>query len=340
MKKLVVCNCLMFVLPLLLSCSRQRTWEPVSQRADKEIVFQEIRLDSILGTPYDLAVMDSTLLIVDLAQEQRLMLYNLYTGRCCRRLSVGQGPGEVLPLIFIDVSNSRRRVEVLQREDGICKSYPIDSLWNGIPTTPETYELRADRMAVTKEGYAHAGFTFGGIRHFRIKDSSFETIEDYSRLGVQDSMKRYIFFQGGLTYNESSSVLMTTPSFASDINFYQYRQGTWMLIGSYAVGDHRFEQLVSSDPNRGIHADDLHHCVDACASVRYFYVLYEGRDMGNNHIPPYKYILRFTADGEIDHIYRMDASISNICVSAGDTLYATMLGGDKEYTLAMADLTK
>lgn len=326
---------LLLLLAGMFSCSdnnQKRKWKAVSDLASSELLFQEIEIEAMLGRPYKIGVADSLLIILDDIDGKALLLYNVVNQSYMRVLNIGQGPGEVLNPIDIDVSD--KVINVLQRQNGKCRRYIIDKLLSGEVLDFENVELgRADRIAQTDSGYACLGiYNKGLLGVFDNKGSEKEYIDEYAKFNIQDVSNEYRFFQGRLAF--TGGCLMVAPSYASIIRFYMCQDGKWVKKDSFDIGGSKFEERILNNMDFTLSKSDIRKCIDACKSNQYFYVLYDGTNLGHTQVTEFRYIMRFDTAGQLNCVYKVAPTISNICVSNDDTaIYALLIGKDGEYVV-------
>lgn len=313
----------------------------ISDLEASELSFQEISIEPMIGRPNQIEIVDSLLILTDFLDEKTLLLYNLIDSSYIRVLTVGQGPGEVLAPITIDVSGNDGTLCVLQRQNGKCWKYEIDSLIHGMTSNFEEVNLgEADRVTQINGGYACLGMYRSGILGiFDIHGDEKDYIDMYSKFKIQDVSDKYRLFQGRLAFNRSSDCLMIAPSYASNIWFYMRQGENWVKKDSFNLGGERFEERILHNTDFNLNRDDIRTCINVCESDKYFYVLYDGGDLGHTHVASFRYIIRFDALGQFDCVYKINSTISDICVSRDDVImYALLIGKDGEYAIAKSYL--
>ena len=87
---------------LLFSCGKKN--QDLSELVSSELQFEEMNIEPLLGNPYQMEIIDSTLIIADYVDDNALLLYNLDSLSYQRRLFVGEGPNDILPPLSIDVN--------------------------------------------------------------------------------------------------------------------------------------------------------------------------------------------------------------------------------------------
>ena len=340
------CLFLVVLLAGLSACSednRGKGRKAMEDLATSELLFQEISLETILGRPFQIEIVDSILIIGDNIDGKALFLYNLSDSSWVRVLNIGQGPGEVLAPLAIDVSDRNHTISVLQRQSGISRRYRVDRLFNDSIFDFQEVSLEgADRVAQMHDGYACLGmFEQGILSFFDAQGKESECIDLYSRFDIRDISAKYRLFQGRLAFNERARCLMFAPSYASEIAFYaEQDDGSWMKKDSFCLGTGGFEDRISESSGFELLKDDIRNCMDACSSENYFYMLYDGTDLGHTRKIEFRYVIRFTANGVLDCVYKVNPTVRNICVSYDDSaVYVLMIGKDGEYAIGKSELS-
>ena len=63
---------------------------------------EKIRMEPMLGKPYQIATIDSFLIIADNVDGKGLLIYNLVDSSYSRKFDIGQGPNDIIPPIDLD----------------------------------------------------------------------------------------------------------------------------------------------------------------------------------------------------------------------------------------------
>lgn len=341
-------RCVVYVMILiggLSSCINNKSNDWTRLKSDKNIrhlSFQEMKIKPFIGVPGLIMTIDDCLLVEDCVDGKSLLLYNLADSSYVRALSIGQGPAEVLAPILFDVSEEDRTVYVLQRQNGECRAYPMDSLLLGNDRNYRKIQLgfESDRFVKTKDGYVGLGFYSEGMFRFLDNDGlEVGNLDPFPTYSNQNLSNKYAVFQGVIAYNPQSEMLMYAPMFASEILFYSKDNGHWTKASSFNIGDGKLESRIIDSENLSLKKDDRMNCISACSSEKYFYVLYSGETLGKTDKVPDKYVLRFHLNGLFDCAYEINPSVSCISVDSSDsTIYSIMLGEDGEYAIGKTSL--
>ena len=335
----------MILLGVLCSCANDSSNDWKRLKSDKDIrhlSFQEMKIKPLIGTPGLITTVDDWLLVEDYVDEKNLLLYNMTDSSYVRVLSIGQGPAEVLAPILFDVSEEDRTVYVLQRQNGECREYQLDSLLLGNDRNFKKIQLgmETDRFVKTKDGYVGLGFYAKGM--FRFLDNEGQetgTLDPYSTYSNRNLSNKYVIFQGFVAYNPSHEMLIYAPIFASEVQFYKMGNGHWEKVSSFNIGDGKLESRVEDSENLSLRKEDKVNAISVCSSDNYFYILYSGETLGKTDKVSHKYVLRFHTDGKFDCAYKVNPSVSCISVDKKDSaMYSVMLGKDGEYAIGKTNL--
>lgn len=340
-------SCYLSVLLLFtVSCSGnfsdRKSVDSVDELKSTELSFEEMPGEPLLGNPYQLELVDDRLIVADDVEEKALLLYDLTNDSFVRSLTIGQGPNDVSTPIEIDVARQSGSVFILQRQNGICKEYQLDDLLKEPATSNNTVHLiRTDRMVKTQDGYIGCGFYEAGmIQTYGHKGELLKNIDIYPSYKLENVTDKYRIFQGHLCFNERTHRLAIAPYFTCSINFYTTDSSGLVKVDSFSIGKKVLERRIKDNQNNlAILQEDIVHCIDICGSDHYFYILYSGATMKESDKVSNKYILRFDLSGKLDHVYKVDPQLRDICVSADDkTVYAVLLNEKLDYVLAEASI--
>ena len=341
MRKYSFPNCMMFFVMVLfaVSCSDYKTGFDITKYPLTDLEFQELRIKPLLGRPQQIDFIDSILAITDLVESHTLLLYDLRDSSYVRTLPVGNGPGEVSFPIQTSVIQGGERLGVFLRQTGEFRAYAIDSLMSNSFSCFDRVRLDlADRGLRTANGYVGMGFYDDGILRFFNPDGSVnQGIDLYSEYTTFHASDKYRLFQGSLAYNDMDSSLVIAPVFASVVLFYHYENGIWQECGCFQMGEGNFEKRIRNDGNLDILKSDTYQFITACSSKEDFYLLYDGHRMDGTNAADYRLILCFNTTGTLRHVYKVNPSVSSICVH-NNVMYALLIGEDREYAIGKAQL--
>lgn len=335
---------LLVLFVVLTSCannSQTKKVENISELSPFELFFQEIPIEPLLHKPYQMEIIDSILILADNIENRALLLYNLEDASFVRALSIGQGPNDVLSPIAIDVDENEQVINILQRQNGKCRKYKLKELISGCIQDCKSVDLgNSDRFTQIKNGYACIGFYEDALVTFFDESGKLESSLDlYTEYKFSDIATKYKLFQGRIAFHNVSGCLMLAPSYASVVRFFLKDNEAWVQTDSFCIGNKKMENRILNEKIPILHKSDIRYCIDICKSNNYFYMLYDGDDLGHNQNLEARYVLRFDAFGSLDCVYKVNPTICDICVSEGDNIiYAVMIGKDGEYVLAKSQL--
>lgn len=323
---------------LLFSCGKKN--QDLSELVSSELQFEEMNIEPLLGNPYQMEIIDSTLIIADYVDDNALLLYNLDSLSYQRRLFVGEGPNDILPPLSIDVNIQEKAINVLQRQNGECRKYVLSDLYKTNIASFQKVNLKsADRMVETNVGYIYMGFNEKGVLLHGRGNISDTVVEQFAEFEINDVSSKYKLFQGRISYSKKNDCLLFAPSYVSDILMYTQHDGCWNKKVIFSIGDGKIERRIKEDKDLGLYKDDINHCIDVCKSEDFFYVLYDGSDMGHSEKIECRYIICFDMVGNLNGVYKVNSTIRDICVSDDGVMYALMYSEkDGEPTIGKATL--
>ena len=300
-----------------------------------DLPFEEMAIEPLVGNPYQIAVIDNTLVLADNVEGKALLLYNLENKKSHRVLDIGQGPYEVLTPLDFDVY--KNELTILQRRTGECRDYDVNELlYDANPEYQKTILDNSDRCCKTDYGYVFMGFDERNIfSFFNAANLTFSSV-DFDEFVLEDSSVKYKLLQGKLAYLVQSKTLVYAPSYSSYIKFYIWENDGWKIKTSFQIGKNIIEKRIVEKNHLDLYKKDIRHCLDVCASNNYFYILYDGMELENMNTNN-RYILKFDINGKYICSYKVNPTIQNICVSKDKIIYALMLSEkDKEPIIGKA----
>ena len=302
-----------------------------------DLPFEEMIIEPFIGKPYQIAALDSFLVLADNWDEKSLLVYNLNNNSYKRCITLGQGPHDVITPIDFDVYKSE--LIILQRRTGECRVYNMAKLFhNNEIEYQKIYLKNADRCCKTDEGYMFLGYNDSSIFSFLDNRDSLFVSVDFNDFSVKDASVKYKLLQGNIAYSVQDKVLIYVPYFSSFIKFYSYNGNKWSVNKTVQIGENKIENRILEKQRLDIFDDDKRFCLDVCVMHDNFYVLYDGQNMGQKETAKFRYILKYKSNGEYVCSYRVNPTITNICI-LNNTVYALMLSEkDGEYVIGKAIL--
>ena len=312
------------ILCSLCSCLSDKRNHVLFESPNTELQFEEMDVEPLLGNPYQLEIIDSILIIADYVDENALLLYHLNDSSYQRRLLIGEGPQDVIPPLSIDVDENQKSISVLQRQTGDCRKYVLDDLLNtGIPAFRKYNLELSDRMVETNDGYAYMGFDEKGVLLYAGENGSVMVIDKFEEYEMDDPSIKYKLTQGRISFSKKNNSLLYAPSYMSDIKMYTCQSGKWSMKEILSIGNGKVEKRIK-DGDFGLYRDDVNYCVDICKTEDYFYVLYDGSELGGRKKADYHYVMSFDMEGNLTEVYKVISTVCDICVSEDEVMYALM----------------
>lgn len=332
--RIVVC----FLLIVLTSCTG-KTGHDVYKSCHSELTFEMFEVSELLGNPYQMEIIDDFLIVADNVDGQGLLIHNLADSMSVRRLPFGQGPGDIIPPLALDVDVNKRLLYVLSRETGECKIFQPNKLFDG-NNFHQTIDLgMADRFAKVSDGYACSGLYEDGIfLNFNEDGCSTMVIDSFPDCSITDISLKYKMLQGRLSGSHDGKHLIYAPSYASYIKFYTQTENEWVCIDSLCIGNRNIEKRMAGNGNCNLYRTDYQYCLDICKSDKYFFVLIDGNKLNEDGLKKSHYIMKFSFHGQLEHVYKVHYSVRDICVT-DNRMFALMNNEqDGESIIGFVDL--
>jgi hypothetical protein len=330
---------LIFLL-FLVSCSNDNRDSKYFLQDTISVSSEEISLDSILGAPYQIGIIDNFLIVSDLVDNKLLSIFDLNRNDMIRRvINVGRGPEEMIAPLYLDISSKNKVLGILQRQTGIYTEHKLADLLEGFVGLSNKINLgNIERVVQTKNGYLTEGFYPNDDIGFYSKTG--ELIKTMSIFpaylkSVGNVSDRYRLGQGQIAYNEQSGIFLYASCFTGDICFFSFSNDQLIKIKEYNL-DNKIANRIKNNPGDvKIRPDDLEHAEDIASTSDYFYILYSRETMQNRKNAKSSYILKFDSKGEFTCCYKSDRKFFNICVTENDKMiYTVVLTEDLDYSLA------
>lgn len=341
---------LLYQLLLITSCvsnntSKNSVLKSIDCKDPIQKNLQEITISSsnfIYGNPYQMKVVDSLLLIVDKWDNHFLTIINRNTNELCGRyLSIGRGPGEVLPPISIECQNDSLYVLERQTYSGRITAWAIqDLLSNKYKRTRVFYLPKARRITGTGTGFITSGTFEDNLLHEynASNDSLFLNCNFYPDFLAQtgESSNRYFVGQGSISFQ--NNCLALTHDYLGEIKFYSKNNSGYVLNSLYTIGNSQNIKNRVKQGNFKIHRDDpIYFSFNGIsASKNAFYILLEN-GISNEAVEKNSILLKFDLHGTFVESYHFDSSILCFTVTSDNTLYA-ITTSDKSLVLSKIQL--
>jgi hypothetical protein len=321
------CFLLLIVTVILVSCIKEKS-DFVSMINDaKEIHCIELTTDNLLGTPMYINSMYDNLIYADYFDNYLGAIFNINERKITHRfLKLGQGPNELLRPVAIEVDEIEKRINVLQRQNGVLTSYKYEDILNNNFTPSRKLEFgRIDMLTETKQGFISAGFyENGSIGIFDNEGNLKNTVDVYPDCfsAIKDITNKYILGQGRIHYNKQNNTFVFASYYTGEIKFYNLTdQYELNIIKSYSSNQFNINNLdINNHVN--IHETAINYSLAICSSNNHLYVLYAGANINDMKNRTFSYILKFNFKGQFMNCYKTDYRLSEICCDAqGESLY-------------------
>jgi len=300
----------------------------------------EIPLNFMLGTPYQLKVLDNYLIIADRIDNKILTFFDLNTGQLTKRIiDIGQGPKEMLMPIYMDIDQKHNTIGILQRQSGNYSEHQLSDLLEGDVNPSNKFNLgNVEKVLKIGNNYFAEGFYPNGNIGFYNNKGDLLFVENIfpGYLSQIDNISdRYRLGQGEICYNEVSNTFLYASYFTGDIDFFSFSNNRLERINGFSLDNNISTRLRNNPTDVNIRQDDIEHSIDIAYTSDYFYILYSGESMQKRQSAKWSYILQFDTKGQFIRCYKSDRKFFNICVTEDNSkMYAIILTDGLDYSLA------
>jgi hypothetical protein len=297
--------------------------------------------EHLIGNPYDMVVREDMLIYCDYHEGKFFSLYDLKENRLAgRHVSVGNGPDEVIPPLYILSLPQKDRLYAYQRNVATLNVFSVPGfrILNSIQFTSST-PWRPLELAKTKDYYI--GETIYEDGRFGIYNQAGELLQTggmYPFRGKDmDPMSAFILYQGACCASPENNCFAFGSTFCDHISFYEAGENGVTLLREYASSDAKVSypgQLVVDD-------DCLVAYTCAYGTVSRCYMLYSGKTYAanGNQSDGGHYILVFDWQGNYVETLETDREIRRFCVDESHrVIYAIALDEEGEYGIVKFQL--
>ena len=315
---------------------------------EKDITGVKLDIGCMIGMPTELIYLDPLLLFYDRYDNQLVTVFDTKKKQFVRRfLSIGQGPGDVLPPLRLFASPIDKKISVFQSNTSYLNIYDMeDVIEKAYISTPEQvyFEDRSANFKKVMNGYIGIGRFDGG--RFRMYDATGKNLYEFGKYPFQgeDVIDPDLFFiyQGYLSTSTDGAYFAIGSSYCDNLEFYRFVDGKPELIKRYESNDAKAKMvdgIIQID-------DDCIMNYRVAYGGNYCYMLYSGKpyvDNGKRWPPGGSKILVFDWDGNYIKSYKTDVYIISFCVDeVNNIIYASFIDEDDEtgggYNIMQFDL--
>ena len=306
--------------------------------SSNEKIITGVKLDigCMIGMPNELIFLNPLLLFCDRYENQLITVFDTEKKQFVRRfLSIGQGPGEVVPPLRLFASPIENKISMFQTNAAYLNIYEIDDVIEKSNVSFPEQVYFEDRPAVIKKvsnGYLGIGLFEDG--RFRMYDTTGKNLYDFGKYPFRgdemDPVGRFFVYQGFVSTSMDGSYFAIGTSYCDNLEFYRVVDGKAELIKRYESRDAKAIYYGNS-----MRIDD--DCImnyKATFGGKYCYMLYSGKpylDNGKRRTVGGKKIIVFNWDGNYIKSYKADVEILSFCVDeVNDIIYASIIDEDDE----------
>jgi hypothetical protein len=290
--------------------------------------------DGLIGRVHHIVCMDTLLIFYDHYERMTLSVYDLKNKRLAgRHVSVGNGPGEVIPPLDILAFPQKNRLYVYQRNASIVNTFGVpDFRMLSSMTFTSSTPWRPFRIAKSKDYYiGQTIYDKGCYGIYNMEGELLQTGGTYPFSGENiERSAAFVLYQSDFCANPEGNTFASGCCFSDRIAFYEIGENEVTLLKEYASRDIR-----ATYPGQMVIDDDcMIGYVAAFGTASYCYMLFSGKTYAQNNKRTTwgNYIIVFDWLGNYVKTLETDREILQFCVDeTNGMIYATALDDDEEY---------
>lgn len=284
--------------------------------------------DLFLGSPSELIIKDSILLICDRFENRLLTLVDIKNNRFIGRIiTEGRGPGEAIPPLRMSFWGNN--LNAFQPQAGRLNIYDGDlNFYKQISFSDHTENIKQMRDSFIGIGIFEQG-------HFHIYNADGEMISKAGEFPYggekMDPVARFILYQGCLTSSKDGRYFSYGYAYSDILEFYELKGSEAMLLKKHGEKD-----VKGKYTNRlELDNDCLMGYKGAYGGDKYCYTLYLGKTFEENKHNKYWAANIIVFDWKGNHVksYKLNVPILSFCVDEkNETIYG-LSRKDDEYVI-------
>ncbi|MDR2680080.1 MAG: TolB-like 6-bladed beta-propeller domain-containing protein [Tannerella sp.] len=293
-----------------------------------------LRMDELIKAPYDMVTVGTWLVYSDYFEGKMVSVYDLANNRFAdRRVSVGNGPGEAVPPMYLLSFPLKDRLYAYQRNTATLNTFSVpDFRMLSSMTFASSTPWRPFLIVKTKDYFI--GETVYDKGRFGVYSSKGELLQTGGKYPFRgEEMERaaaFIMYQGHSCASPAGNYFASGSLFCDHIAFYEAGENGIALLKEHASHD-----VKASYSNQLVVDDDCTVGFTAAyGTASYCYMLFSGRTYAENgqNSDGGRYIIVFDWQGNHVRTLETDREIRTFCVDEPNrAIYATALGDDGEY---------
>jgi hypothetical protein len=301
-------------------CSCQNSEQDKFVKNIKKIHGELMEIDGLIGRPSELIINDTLLFVNDRYENKVVSIIDVRNNKIIDRvISIGKGPGEVLPPLQLFIWNGD--LCAYQRQTGFLNTYDNEYVLKG----NVFFDDQPAHIIKTNHAFVGFGpFEKGRFHSYSLQGKLLSEIGEYPFDGNEKArIVKFLLYQGYLCCNPDGDYFAFGCAYSDNLEFYKITDGT--LQQKYGIHD------VKAQYKNGIElADD---CIIgykwAYGSEKFCYMLYSGKTYAENDRSKYgaNKIIVFDWNGKYIKSFETDTSLTSFCV---DEQRQIIYGLDKE----------
>jgi len=319
-----------------LSCSKNKKTDFDYTQNIIHVKGEPLQIEELIGNPYSITHIDTLLIYCDRYKGKSLSVFDLKNNRFVGRfVSEGQGPNEVIPLLFLFPYPQKDKLYTYQRDMAIISIFDVPNfqMQNNIKIAS-----RPTSMQKAKDYYIGMGIFDKG--RFGIYDNNGEFLYTGGTYPYQgEGMKistAYTLYQGQICANPEKNYFAAGCLFSDHISFYEVTENEVILRKEY----YSYDTTVGYTNRLEIKNNSILNYTWAFGTASYYYMLFSGKTYGETgKTGGGHYIIVFDWQGNYVKTYNTDYEIYTFCVDENNNcIYATALDENLDYVIIRLEI--
>ena len=304
-----------------------------------------LQIGQLIGDPYSMTCVDTLLIYGDRYGGKSISVFDLKNNRFVGRfISEGQGPNEVIPMLYLIPYSQKDKLYAFQRGMNIINTFDVSNfqIQSSIKiasSLPPSYTLRPNRMQKTKDYYVGVGVIDKG--RFGIFDSNgkflyTDGVYPYQGKDMEPN-KAYTLYQGQICASPERNYFAAGCWWSDHIAFYEVTKNGVVLLKEYSS----YDTTVDFINMIAIKSNSVLNFTEAFGTADYCYMLFNGKTFAENNEGTRggNYIIVFDWQGNYIKTFHIDYKAYCFYVDeANNCIYASVLDENLDYVITKLEM--